>query len=229
MPDSLAKLCQRLARDGEGKASLRLFHSLFRITDRGKGLWDVKSLLEPWQYEKAIAETYPSILEATGITGYKHLCNLLDEALDSSWQEAERKDLSWAMRAAIEPHEQNISHSSIRDILIDTVRDAGEFMVTLLGSGSGVVLEELKRREPVLFRRLELHFLVQHGDLFPVEAQSAALEQSNFSDSRVFHEYARLLRSTFPRLANDLQDVILSWINEGPKIEEDFDARQKAG
>ena len=96
--------------------------------------------------------------------------------------------------------------------------------------GGSVVLAELKRKERILFRRLRLHFLAEHGELFPTEAQSAALEQANFSDSRVFHEYARLLRSTFPRLPSDLQDVVLSWINEGPKVETaDLDPRQKTG
>lgn len=230
LPDSLGKLCQHLAQSGEGKAALRLFHSLFRITDRGKEFWDIKSLLEPWQYEKTIKETYPSILKATGVIGFRQLCNLLDKTLAEGSDENGRTDLSWAMRAAIEPHEQNVSHSSIRDILIDAVRDAGDFLVTQLGRGSEGVLLELDRKEKTLFRRLRLYFLAEHGELFSDEAQIATVSRENFFDSGVFHEYTRLLRNTFPRLRSDLQNQILSWISEGPDVKpsfEDSDLQEK--
>lgn len=232
LPESLSKLCQHLSKFGEVEAALQLFRSLFRIVDKGTHSWDTKALFEPWEYESAIKDTYPSLIEAAGGRAHDLLCELLSSTLPDDSQADGENDYSWLMRAAIEPHEQNVAHNSIRDVLIDTVRDAGSLLAKVLPSGSREILSKLAHRRSALFRRLEIYFLAEHYDLVAKEAKDAALDEGNFSDLRIFHEYTRLLRTVFPHLEESYQNKILAWIDAGPTdiaadAPEDLRKRQK--
>ena len=166
------------------------------------------ALMEPWEYEKALEETYPHLISGTGIEGFNSLCDLLDSAFTGAY--------SWAYRSTIEPSEQNISsHTSVGDTLIDAVRNAAARMVDENPPIADEILTALLRRQNVLFRRTAIDLLVTHSDLLRSQAIEAALNTANLAEVALFHEYSHLVRSVFAFLPRDKQDQFLSWVDSG--------------
>lgn len=239
LPEKLGALVTYLARGGQMEVALELARVLLAVlpdprVEEETGPEQAQRLLplprarfDLYEYEQILKTNVPDLVATSGDRGLTLLCDLLDEAICLSHRRTEKEepeeseDFSYIWRRAIEDHPQNQPHGP-RELLVSAVRDAAEQLAR--GDPSMVsalvhILENRPRPWRVL-QRIALHLL----RIFP-QAASELISQ-HLTDRTLFdtlglrYEYTRLLKDQFGRLSPEDQTRILSWIEEGPDLED---------
>jgi hypothetical protein len=171
-----------------------------------------------YEYEHILKNYYPELVQASPLPALELLCDLLVKAIQLSRRRNDDKgpeDLSYNWRPAIEDHAQNLGHT-LKDALVEGVRDAAEKMLCSGSASIQQVVEILERRGWKIFQRIALHILRLFSEQAEGLVAARLADRRLFDDVGVRHEYILLLRSNFSRLAEQGQRTILSWIEEGP-------------
>ena len=190
-------------------------------TDEGSVPYDAEPVgrCSPWEYERAVAEILPDLVDAAGSEGLALLSSLLDDSIRLSRGPSEPLDddiYSHIWRPAIEDHPQNTDHG-IRSIVVSAVRDAA---VVLAAAGEERLEATVRQLEAgsTLHRRIALHVLaITSGGAHMVSERVAARGLSE--DPGLLHEYAGLLRQRFGDADPEACRSYLEWVLAGPDVE----------
>ncbi len=229
------KLALHLATGGERERLLsqKLTRSLLALRQQPKddgsidsdsffGYYpECQSLYEPHEYENILEEIVPMLARKLGEPVFLVLRDVLNAAMeiceDKSLSMERFYDTSYIWRPAIEDHEQN-SEYSLRHFLVSTLRNISEKLIRTKIVSLERIIELLQEKEWPLFTRLSLHLL----RLFPSDAENLVAEHLTnweFFDHHVLHhEYVRLLQHSYNDLKPEKQQLILSWIENGPDL-----------
>ena len=229
--ESAASAVERYVDAGLVSEALRLVTILLDVEDtsddddHGAAL-DVASALdraEPrarlseWEYEQVVNRLGPGLAEAAGVRAVRLWSRLLTRALGLEPSNPDADDHSYIFRSAVEDHEQN-HDSGLKNVLVSALRD----VAVAVGGASPEELEatvSVLEHGLVIHRRVALHVLA-NTQLRPDLAKSRMLDRAQFDDPRLRPEYARLLEERFGELDPDERRMYLSWVEDGPNLDE---------
>jgi len=228
LPDRVAQLVSYLAKGNQVTAALNLAAVLLavlsdpstpeqrRVNEVFSKSLEPRTRMDGWHYNEILKKYTPDLLAIAPEKTFTLLCDLLEKAVEYSTEtkyHADRFDLSFIWRPAIESHEQNWKHGEPRDSLVDAVKDTGEKLIRDDVVQLPCIVEVFEqRRRWIVFKRLVLHLL----RVFPSKAPSLVAERLTNHDyyeaSELRHEYALLSRDCFRLLQTNQQRIILEWI-----------------
>lgn len=220
-PQPAGDLIAHLAEEGEIAAAFGLAGTLLKVSaapesESRSARRRAVALTSDWEYGKILEKSWPPMMKADPEKAFRFLCYRLEDAIKFGIDEDSNFDPSYIWRSAIEDHAQNTGNSLL-DTLVDAVRDTA-LREAAMGSGSrDMVLAELARHDPSLFRRLWLFVLARFGSAGQIA--DALAEEALIDDANAWHEYAELLRSRFGDLDTAQRELILALIAAGPNRE----------
>ena len=236
--DEAAAAISRLMREGKVKQGLKAATKLLSLKRRSgasSGSPDDKAvpLPEPvgrisdWEYEQAIKQVLPDLVDSAGIKGLELFSWLLTVAVKFSRHQDEPPDSdanSCIWRPTIEDHPGNSDHG-VRCVLVSAVRDAAVRLARVSDEDLQAVVEMLETGT-VLHRRIALHVLAVVAGGAGLAAERIA-NRDIFDEIRLKHEYCQLLRSRLGEAPSEAQSTFLDWVRAGPDID-DFRRRHEA-
>ncbi|MEA2162151.1 MAG: hypothetical protein QOK37_278 [Thermoanaerobaculia bacterium] len=223
LADDLAKRTATIGKT-EPEAALAVFATLLALKPEAEeprggyfGARELKSPLEYHTYSGIVGEPLHVMTEAAPRKTLDMLLTVLDEALAAVYTKAKSDDSSKGWMPAIEPHEQNDYHYEPLPRLAEAVRDAAEAAITADPATLQTITDELQARGWQSLERLRLHLLAKFGDPCDPFVQAAVLDEEQFFDYDLRHEYGALVRCLFPALRAEEQARLIAWIKEGPR------------
>jgi hypothetical protein len=211
--DKIGTLIERFLGAGEVDAALQLAAALFAPENRTNLL----SGHESWEYQKHLHRLAPSMVSAGGLHALEILTSCLVRLLRGAQgsARAEREELSYVWRPAIESHDQNPSPGShAEQAIIDAVRDGAEAICATDSSQVAAVVQHLESVGSTVLDRIALHLLRVAPDVPVGLVESHLLDRDRLHSSNCWHEYTLLARSRLGDLRGDQQSQIVRWAVE---------------
>jgi hypothetical protein len=230
-PEKFGELVGHLARGNQVEVAISLAQKLLSVLPGERGLSEARARFDAWHYEHILEKNLPDLVAAAKVHALALLCDLLQTAVQLSRERGDEEggeDYSYIWRRAIEGKRRRGFHE-IRDLLVSAARDAALQIVRADQDLLDSVLDELDRRPWQIFRRIALHVLRFFPDTEPDLVRSRLMNRTLFQDRGIQREYALLLRDRFGFISVDDQREILSWIEQGPDIEEFREGRKAWG
>jgi len=221
LEDNVVGLFEKLAGESREPAALRVLAALLRPVpspedDHGLSRRDPEARLPYWDLGRTMARLLPTI-QKLGDPALEVLAGLLDQTLamihrngSDAWE-----DYSWIWRKEIDEHGEN-HNGDLRAHLVSAIRDSAIRLVESNTARLADLVASFEKRRWVFFRRLALFLLQRFHSVATDVATSRILDRTYFDLSGP--EYARLLRTCFKTLSKGQQEIILSWIDDGPKL-----------
>lgn len=178
-----------------------------------------KAKIDLWHYKSIFEQHVPELVKAAKKEALALLCGLLDKAIVYSQlpEENDAEDYSYIWRGAIE-HSAEDYGEDLKNILVDSVRDAAELLVREELLSLPEVVQYLESPKWPVFRRIALHVLRRFPDKASELVSARLTDRSLFDDRNLRYEFGVLLREQFNSLAPEQQQLILGWLEEGPDL-----------
>jgi len=227
--DKLGELVVHLAWGGQIQAALALAQVLLEVlpdpaneTCSDDEIFTLQLPPEPkvkidlWHYKRILEQLIPKFVKAAKKDALELFCRLLDKAITYSRirGKEEGEDNSWIWREAIENPAEEYGED-LKNILVDSVRDAAELLVRDGFLLLPEVVEYLESQRWSVFRRIALYLLKRFPDKAPELISLKLRNPSLFGDRNLQHEFGSLLREQFTSLTSEQQELILSLIEDG--------------
>lgn len=210
LPEYLAELVTHLASGGQERVAFELAAALLRLTTEDKS-GDSSALFTARELKRVVEAMIPALGQRDAKRTLRMLGDLLEQACGKDDQK-----YSYLWRPAIEDHDQNHRDHEIRDVVLVAIRDSSLEMAKVSPEAASATLDELSRRDGLLFRRLALHLLAMHLDSLKKQAFQALLDPAHFGEVGVLHEYANLVRTVVPRLNKGELEQFAGLLEKGP-------------
>ncbi len=123
-----------------------------------------------------------------------------------------------AVRAAVEPHEQNLDDTGI-NLLVDFARDIIEWVVQDNPEDAHRLVETLISYDVPLLKRLAVHGVIETPTLYADEKLQWVLQNELLYVYGARHEVFRLLADAYPKASEHLQLRLLERAKLGPREE----------
>lgn len=226
LPDRLADLMEKLAKDKKIEPALRLADLLcgVRIEKLPKSKYlhpEANPLYDKWQFEQIIEKKTSELKKEAPSRFISVLCKKLAKALDLERRrrnndKKDYNDLSsiWRPNIASPRHH----HGDVKNILItaivETIQDTGKQRPTELT----LLLQPLKEHKYQLFRRIELYIYHLFPEHFQKEIKRALMDEKILYAYNLRREYFPLLKEHFANLDRKMQKKILELIKKAPEF-----------
>ena len=121
-------------------------------------------------------------------------------------------------RSAIENHSQDQYNNDPEYLLISSIRDIAESTINNDKSKFDKILQDLEKVESDIFKRIILHLLIKFANTKRKSLITRYLTSKDFfQNTNLHHEYYLLLNQEFKNLSIANQEIILGFIENGPK------------
>ena len=234
-PDKVSKLVLKLSEGSESVASFELASCLLEITiDKPKqedqqkdqtvySTPEPRPLYELWHYEQILKNLVPKLSEKEPIQILRVLCKKLSKSIRKSNEARgitiDNVDSSFIWRPAIEDNAQNWSHSDVKVLLLLSVRDLLVKIANEQPDKLGDCLCVLRESNYPIFLRLELFTLQRFPNIFPTRIEEILNHKEIYWNPQNFHEFYHFLRTVFMHSKPEVQDLIVSIIEQGPNLQ----------
>jgi hypothetical protein len=221
--ETLTKFAERLWVGGYVNPAFELCRTLFSLNNpdnkpsNESAYRKLEARVGEWHYRRALDELLPKLGSIAWDQALSLVLELLEQALHESGTDSE---YSMIWRPAIENHEQNMTISHLKNMLISSVRDTAESLARADMTRVPQIITMLEARPGILFTRLSFDFLRRVANSAPQEIADRLTRREWFDAHELRHEYALLLRSNFPLLEPTQREIILGWIEAGPELEQ---------
>lgn len=188
-----------------------------------------KTKFDIWEYEDLLKKINPVLAEKASIRYFILLSSLLEKSFILSYFEQQLKkpnDHSYIWHPAIEDHEQNITFD-LGNILVTSVRDVAEFIINKDNNIFKGIINNLEKRNWYIFQRLSIHLVRKFSQISSDLLIRFLTNKSFFEDDGVRHEYSLLIKENFSSLSQNEQNIIFSWLENGPSTAEWLNSYQK--
>ncbi len=223
----LGEFMENIAKHGSGKEALIIGKALLQIpptpTEGSLLRHDPATLVESHEFQAAVEEWMPAVVDAAGLPALELLCNTLDAALTQTREPTVAEgedylDYSHIWRFLIGDHEVHHSHEKINQ-LISAIRDAGLSLSKKDVSVIPAILACLRKYKWTIFKRIELYFLSE-WDAPPAEdIRSRLSDRAFFEEDDIKREYKILAEKHCRLLTPDEKNVIIGWLEAGVDLE----------
>lgn len=214
---SMGKLSEFLHRliELESEEALSLLSVILDILPNEEGGYEkFLTRMNPYEYREFLENIIPRLAEMDALRIIEILDEKLKKAIEYGWPRAtgedDRSSAYWL--SAIEDHPQNDDHDlegsiaiSLRKVLETSIERGGQF---------GSWQEWLNRRASSFYIRMGIHLVRCYGSA--EEVRSGILNEDQFNNSVVIHEYLLLLKHGFGLMTAGEQKQLLSWIEAIP-------------
>lgn len=224
LPQKLGHVVGHLARGGQAEVAVALARSLLGIMPSlqtgQNSVSEPRAKFDTWNYEQVLQAQLSPLVSAAGKSALLMCCDLLESAVQFYLGgHAPPEDYSHAWRPAIEDSEQN-HLSDPKELLVSAVRNAAVQIITAEPSRLLALVDVLEKRKWFIFQRIALHLL----RIFPTGNEAFIAKQltdeTKLDAPTLWHEYSLLAKEQFGTLSPQNQSKILTWIDNGPDIEE---------
>lgn len=237
LPDKYWTLATHLAKGGRVNQALKLAKALLDILPDPKARekmepislpLEPKTKIDSWHYEDGLEKYWPELVKIAGIPALELLCDLLQQYIKHSERHIKQKSRKAAKSDKSNPLEDysyiwrpEIKHDryrDIRDCLVSGVRDSAEVIVKGKKAEVSILVKRLEKRPGLIFHRISLFLLSQFSGSAPKLVKERLLRRDLFEMLPENPEYGLLLKEGFKILNSKQQQVMLSWIEEGPNL-----------
>jgi hypothetical protein len=237
-PEKFGALVVYLAEGGEVEEAVTLAERLLRVMPDSRKLNDnsngksFRSLPKPeihfdeWHYQEILEKYIPRLVEIAGEHALSMLCKLLTDAIRLSKRQEDKReyeDYSSIWRPQIDGHEL-VPGRDIKDLLVSAVRDAAEFM---MDAKPKEALNIIDAQSYKVFKRISLHLRRKWPKVDNIGTARILTDSDVFEDPHMQVELNQLLQDLFAGLPKETQEAYLSFINNGPKLENWIDFTTK--
>lgn len=229
LPDKVAELMEKLAKEGKIIESLRLASILFDTkldkpleTDDEKGPMrfisrDAKPYFDEWRFGEIVKEKTIELAKVNPKGLFSVLSSKLRQALELE-DKIDKSDDTYYEYSHIWRPSLGFSRNS-RDDAKDTLLD-GIIKLIEENKHNDVVLKDfvtiLKSHPWALFRRIELWVYSLNPKSFSKEIEEILTDRKVIISYNLRREYLPLLQSQFENLSLEAKDLIFKIIKEGP-------------
>ena len=211
--EQYAKLAERLYLEGKYDIAIKILSNLFGSIKTNS----LKSY-DNYTFEEILNKKISRLAEKNPLHVARFLASFIEYAVKHDNEKIEdsklkQYDSSHLLLSAIEDHEQNHSESyRILPLCIIKLRDClmhlGHIDPQELKSNMSILSE----KKYVIFRRLEIFLYDKFNSFFKHEISRTLVD---FLDTpQVHHEYYNLIKNTFGKMPNEIQEKILDKIEK---------------
>ncbi len=230
LPDKVAELMEKLAKEGKVKEALKLANVLLDTkvdkpaTDDEEGPMrfigrDAKPYFDEWRFGEIIKEKTVELAKVDPKGLFAVLTSKLRQALELEDRIDKSDDTYYEYSHIWRPNLRSSRHS--RDDAKDTLLD-GVIKLIEENKDNHEVMRDfvtiLKSHPWALFRRIELWTYILNPKPFPKEIEEILTERKVTISYNLRREYLPLLRLQFGNLSPEAKDSILKVIEEGPEF-----------
>ena len=221
LPTHLGTLIKQLSTNGQPVEAAALARVTLAIT-KDEAL-DVRAHMEPWHYGQILNEALPSLTDKIGMDALALASDLLQIAAPpyTTRGNPPLQDGSTIWHDKIEEDEDL---HGIKNLLVSATRNTAAQLARQQPHVARDVIAALESRPTLVFHRIALDILRREKDSLADLVSAHLTNHDLFDNSSLRHEYQRLLHDSFPNLDPARQEIILSWIEEGPPTQ-DYEAR----
>jgi hypothetical protein len=230
----IGKLVSYLAKGGEINAAILLTKAFLRLKLVGnKNVNNISDEYLPgqlvpnfgiskWEYCEFLKNNFHDLYLADPEKATLIVINTLDEAITFSATDINKfQDLSEFWRPAIEDHPQNHGNEDPRYELVTAIRNSAEYWIRQEPDNLKKILNELDKKEGVIFKRVSLYLIKLFGDANLSLVEKKIIDKELFDRLPTYHEYVNLVKGNFSKIAYSKQQTFLKWIKVGPKVNSD--------
>lgn len=233
LAESLERFLLHLARGGEVTVGLRIAEALLESgpdpeaekkrrerDEHGFGVDSLKPQMRTdwWRLRSLLRKGFPELVRLSPSGSIHVLASSLDRLIENSnWQPESRRpvDLSAVWRPAIERNVHNWQRDA-RGEVIAALRDACEIAIRSKSLAVDELDKILNRHQWDIFQRIRFHVYRLFPELAGERIATVLTDRGLFERPDLSHERMLLLQDYFARLEPSEQQMILSWIAEGP-------------
>lgn len=230
------KLIEHLASGGEGQSALHIAEEVLDIMPDPRAAeksaksemlgpnFSPKNRMENWHFEHILKESFPSLVDATGMAALVLLCDLLNKSFVLAGEDAEGcgsiDDHSYIWREDIED-DTNHHYDEIKNPLVSAIRDACIHLLRGSKATMNEVIDMLAAYRWMIYQRIALYLMsMQHCSDNNLVSRYLANE-TLFYNNTVSREYASLFKERFGDLSDSDKTIILGMIEKGPRYHMD--------
>lgn len=230
-PEHIGKLVSYLVDNSQADIAFVLAKNLLSLKQETKDFGEPGSnhhfidtevipKFSQWFYIKILEDNIPSLVNhaTTNYQTLKLLCSLLKQALDKG--EDKNDDYSYIWRPFIGGISQNSRRYEIRDSLLVAVRDAAVAIVNADKSKLRDIIDIVMSFESVIYERIVFYILSEFPTDSPDLTSQYLTSKELFLKRQLRVEYACLARSGYQYLLDADKSEVMSWIDEGPDLDE---------
>ncbi|MET8550392.1 hypothetical protein [Micromonospora zamorensis] len=209
--DEIGELAGRLAEAGFAEAADALIRGVLKdVPKRGQ------EAVRVYDYVSIVRTSLPTVAVVVGLPMLTFAAGLLEAAVEIFKADGEDNSRFW--RPSLLADEDDSSGPDARDALVDAVRSIAE---SLLSSGQTTLqqaLDVLEQHPALIFRRLALHLLREHGRDDPGLVRRYLFERDLLADRGAGYEFQLLLRDAHSALEPHEVQQLVNTILAGPDI-----------
>jgi len=213
--DRVGKLAAYLADAGHPAPALSLVRTLLRQVPTGN-----HGPVRRYEYVRILRESMPAVTAAVGLPALALLVQTLDAA--TAHEQAKSRtglfDQSPHWRPAIEV-DQRSRRDDPRSALVDAIRAAAGHLICEHTVPVDAVIAELADRTQLIFRRLRLHLLAEHGAASPRLVGRYLTDATVISDPAAEREVIQLIAAGNTWLDAAERRRMLALIERGPDLD----------
>lgn len=200
----------------------------FQTTNGGKTekKYKIKTHLDEWEYQEKLKEKTLEFIKIDPVKTVHVLREILESMIKNETGSKDYSDDGYfcVMRPMIEVDES--AHDDVKNALVSSIRKTLNYLAENDKQKLKAALECLSHPEgtyPVM-QRLQLSIYKEYPELFKDEIEQIFGDRKKFDDYNISHEYCTLLKKIYPSLTDKTKNLILKWIENGPKTKKkDFD------
>ena len=219
---------KKLFKEGFKEEGLKLSKSLFALKREPLSGSDEKIIFgnlrnnDGYFYKTLVRELYEVLCENTPIETIKLFCNILKKIIEISEDllngSDEKDDLSIYWRTSIKTEEQQYEKNDFRNVVVSTIRDALDFILSNRSDLIENLLGIVKSFEYSIFKRMELYLYTNYPRLTKSYIERYILSKTEFDDLDRNLEMQSFLKVNYDVLNLTEKKKYIEWVNLGPNV-----------
>ena len=186
--------------------------------------YDMNYSIEGYFYGEIIKELLPELKHYNPLQSLKLLSKklviLIIKDLESTDQSIKGdNDLSLNWRRLIDEHDYYTYKKDIKNVLVSAIRDLMIYIGNKQKGNYNEAIDILRENDYLVFRRLELHIIKNFPEISEKYISEAISNKLYFQEMEAILEFYQLLKDCFPYVKQEIQEIYLKWIEDGPDIE----------
>lgn len=223
-PYKLRDFIPHLANGGQGAAAMDLAREALavqadpRLEERKDNEFctpEPQARFPDYHYRDIVDRAISPLVKAVGAQAVAMFADLLANAIDLTWKPGEEGDEDY-LYISQEDLSTGPHFDRLTNVLLCATRRIAEEAVRMESDSFDAILQDMKRRRWITFRRLVLHLCAVFPDLGASESAHQLADTEVLDRPSTQLEAKTLLRARFAQLPAEVQESILRWIEQGP-------------
>ncbi|MBM2623394.1 hypothetical protein JIG36_48660 [Actinoplanes sp. LDG1-06] len=220
--EQIGDLALRLARAGHADAADQLVRSVLNDVP-GRGHEPIRV----YDYVSVVRGALPTVAAMVGLPAMEFTLGLLDTAVTVYGDDGEDQSRVW--RPSLLTDENEPYGPSVRDALLDTALSIADQFLTAGTATLDEILGLLEQHRALIFRRMALHLVREHGHGEPETVRRYLLERGLLADEGAAYEFQLLLADAHGRLQTREVQQLVAVILAGPDLDNWRDRHTRTG